>query len=177
MILFYVHLNCKRFTEFDAHYFPEKDVIFTRFSEPKNYSDLREPANTTVLCVEIPCFYQDRIWSQSNDELLKLVTSNLARIGLPVHCEILQSQALKIKYAYPLYRTGYEMHFNSIDDWLSKQPGLLTFGRQGLYAHDNTHHAIFMALKAAECLNTEGQIDTEKWQSARKIFETHVVED
>ena len=72
---------------------------------------------------------------------------------------------------------GFEKYFDILDKWLLSQDRVLSFGRQGLYAHDNTHHAIYMAQSAAECLTSDGKIDRDAWFKARQIFETHVVED
>ena len=106
-----------------------------------------------------------------------MVIDGLAQVGLPVTGELLQVTTKKLRFAYPLYKDGYEELFETIDDWIESLEGVLTFGRQGLYAHDNTHHAIFMALKAVDCLDSEGQFNKEKWIAARDIFKTHVVED
>jgi hypothetical protein len=53
----------------------------------------------------------------------------------------------------------------------------LTFGRQGLFAHDNTHHALAMALAASHCLDRAGHFDLALWAKHRETFESHVVED
>ena len=53
----------------------------------------------------------------------------------------------------------------------------MTFGRQGLFAHDNTHHALAMAYALDECIDSAGRLDRERWCSHRRVFETHVVED
>jgi len=177
MVLVYLQLDTDQFTEYDAHYFPGASISFTRISEPRNYSDLRKPDNSTVLCVEMPCFFEDEIWNQSDDSLRQLIVEDLKKISLPISCDVISVHTKRIQFAYPLYTTGYEENFNTIDEWLSTQNGLLTFGRQGLYAHDNTHHAIFMAMKASESLDENGQIDHENWKAARKLFEQHVVED
>ena len=55
-------------------------------------------------------------------------------------------------------------------------PRLLSYGRQGLFAHDNTHHALAMAYAAADCLR-DGDFDRARWREYRAAFETHVVED
>ena len=55
--------------------------------------------------------------------------------------------------------------------------GLLTFGRQGLFAHDNTHHALATAHAAVDCFQRDGRFDADKWQAYRRVFATHVVED
>jgi hypothetical protein len=53
---------------------------------------------------------------------------------------------------------------------------LLVYGRQGLFAHDNTHHALFMAYSAVDCLTTKG-FDLARWAEYRETFKSHVVED
>jgi protoporphyrinogen oxidase len=177
MLLVYLAVEQPRFTEFDAHYFPESGLPFTRVSEPKNYAALKEPAERTVLCAEIPCAPEDAVWSQSDEELGRTVADGLSLAGLPLSAAVSQVQVERIRFAYPVYRSGYEAFFDCIDGWLGEQPGLLHFGRQGLYAHDNTHHALYMAQAAARCLRDDGQIDRKEWQRERAVFATHVVED
>lgn len=177
MVLAYVQLNTGRFTEFDAHYFPGEDIPFTRLSEPRNYSDRREPEGRTVLCAEIPCFLNDEIWSSSDQELATLVSTGLEQADIPIQAEITAVKSVRLPFAYPLFTRGYEQHFKTLDQWVNTLDGILSFGRQGLYVHDNTHHAIYMAQAAARCLRPEGSIDKQSWQKERKIFESHVVED
>lgn len=177
MVLVYLLLDQDRFTEYDAHYFPGEEFPFTRISETKNYSDRSEPAGRTSLCAEMPCFLNDAIWSLSGPELADHVSAGLARAGLPLTAKILDVQVRRIAHAYPLFSTGYEQHFALLDNWVDQLDGLLSFGRQGLYVHDNTHHAIFMAQAAVRCLQQDGTIDTAAWHEQRRIFEKHVVED
>jgi protoporphyrinogen oxidase len=176
MLLVYLVLGTDRFTEFDAHYFPETELPFTRVSEPKNYAAREEPRGRTVLCAEIPCNRGDAIWSAHESELGDIVRHGLERTGLPVRSPVVEVVVRRLPAAYPIYRIGYETHFERVDQWISGLPGVLSFGRQGLYAHDNTHHALFMARAAVDCLKT-GQFNHGEWQRYRRIFETHVVED
>jgi protoporphyrinogen oxidase len=176
MLLVYLTLGTDRFTEFDAHYFPEEGLPFTRLSEPKNYSTVREPKGVTVLCAEIPCNRSDSIWSSSDAELGELVREGLARARLPVRCPLLDITVRRLPAAYPIYGQGYEAAFDSVDRWINGLDGLLSFGRQGLYAHDNTHHALFMALAAVDCLRGE-RFDRNVWNAYREQFAAHVVED
>ena len=133
---------------------------FTRISEPKNYAALPEPRGRTVLCAEIPCGRQDAIWSASDAELGEIVTDGLTRTGLPVRCAVIEIAVRRLPAAYPIYRIGYEQNFEIVDRWVSALPGVLSFGRQGLYAHDNTHHALFMAQAAVDCLE-DGRFDRQ----------------
>jgi protoporphyrinogen oxidase len=177
MILIYLVIEQPQFTPYDAHYFPEADIKLTRLSEPKNYSGCREPANRTVLCGELPCSVYDEIWRASNDELAEVVRESLARCGLPIQSPILQATTKRLPYAYPIYRKGYEAPFAALDEWAAGLKNVLTFGRQGLFAHDNTHHALAMAYAAVDCLDQSGAFDMERWCQYRDEFAKHVVED
>jgi protoporphyrinogen oxidase len=176
MLLIYLVLETDRFTEFDAHYFPGEDVSITRLSEPKNYS-LHDQRGLTVLCAELPCSKTSSWWTASADELGALVLRDLETAGLPVSARVRRVEVRRLAQAYPIYTRSYREHFDRIDEWIGSVDNLLTFGRQGLFAHDNTHHTLAMAYAAAECLSDEGTVDRSRWSAHRKEFESHVVED
>lgn len=177
MILIYLAVEQERFSEFDAHYFPESEIPITRMSEPRNYSTVTEPRDRTVLCAEIPCSTADAWWSMPDAELGRLVQETLASLGIPIRSRVLEVVTRRLPQAYPIYESGYEAHFERIDTWLSGLAPVLTLGRQGLFAHDNTHHALAMGYAAADCLDAQGQFDRARWARHRAVFETHVVED
>lgn len=176
MLLIYLVLGQDRFSEYDAHYFPETAIPITRLSETKNYHNVREPRDRTVVCAELPCFTSDTIWSLSDDELGGLLCQWLAEAGIPPTAPVIKVATQRLHQAYPVYQSDYETHLEEIDKYLEGIDGLLSFGRQGLHAHDNTHHALFMAYAAVKCL-CDSNFDTLRWQSFRRIFDTHVVED
>jgi protoporphyrinogen oxidase len=177
MLLVYLVLEQERFSEYDAHYFPGAELPFTRVSEPKNYAAQGEPRGRTVLCAEIPCSASDPVWSMDDGGLGRVVADGLARAGLPVTSRVAEVAVRRLPAAYPIYRRGYEAHFACLDAWLDGIDGVLSFGRQGLFAHDNTHHALYMAEAAASCLREDGSFDRAAWHGYRRVFETHVVED
>ncbi len=176
MVLVYLILPAARFSEYDAHYFPGAELRVTRLSEPKNYADLRAPADRTVLCAELPCSPDEDVWSMSNSELGELVALDLARAGIPLPVRPLAVEVRRLRQAYPIYAIGYERWFGVLDAWVDSLPRLLSYGRQGLFAHDNTHHALAMAYAAADCLEASG-FRRDRWAECRRGFETHVVED
>lgn len=177
MVLIYLVLEQSQWTPYDAHYFPEADIKLTRLSEPKNYAARHEPADRTVLCGELPCMVNDEIWNASDVDLGEIVKDSLAKCGLPIKSQVLKVVTKRLPFAYPIYREGYEKHFELQDEWAGGLDGVLTFGRQGLFAHDNTHHALAMAYGAVDCLNADGSFDKVKWQAYRQEFAKHVVED
>lgn len=176
MILVYLQLDVEQFTEYDAHYLPEAGVRITRLSEPKNYRDAVPPTGKTVLCAELPCEADDDVWKMDDASLGQLVAADLKTVGLPLARPPIAVFTRRLRQAYPIYLTGYEAHFGALDRWADSIPRFLTFGRQGLFAHDNTHHALRMGYAAAECLRPDG-FDERAWRAYRTEFESHVVED
>lgn len=176
MLLVYLVLDVDRYTAFDAHYLPEPVTPVTRVSEPKNYRDGDDPAGRTVLCAEIPCSPGDELWKASDEELGRIVIRGLQAVELP---DVLPShvQVVRVPHVYPIYAIGHEDAFAVVDAWASEHSALLTFGRQGLFAHDNAHHALSMAWAAADALRPDGSFDEEAWAAARRAFAQHVVED
>jgi protoporphyrinogen oxidase len=176
MILIYLLLDTEQFTEFDAHYFPDTAIAITRLSEPTNYA-LADLPGRTVLCAELPCSTEDAVWRASDAELAKLVAQSLNTAGIPVRCRVLETASRRLAQAYPIYHRGYQAHFDRMDQWVSGIEGLVTFGRQGLFAHDNTHHALAMAYALDSCIRDDGSLDRPRWAEYRHAFRQHVVED
>jgi protoporphyrinogen oxidase len=177
MILIYLVIQQAQFSEYDAHYFPELTIPVSRISEPKNYSAVSEPPDRTILCAELPADPEELEWALSDEELGRRLCTWLAEVGLPVRAPVLRTAVRRLNYAYPVYDRGFEAHFKVMDDWLTQLTGLLTFGRQGLFAHDNTHHALAMAYAAADCFSCDGEFNRALWSRYRQDFENHVVED
>jgi protoporphyrinogen oxidase len=176
MVLVYIELDVGRFHETDAHYFPEENVLMTRLSEPKNYYGHTEPRTSTILCAEIPCDRTDEVFSMSDEALGEMLVRDMAKVDLHVPRPPVRTFSRRLPQAYPIYPKGYDKPLGALDAFVSDLPGFLTFGRQGLFAHDNLHHALFMAYCAVDCLKGE-TFDRAKWAGYREIFKSHVVED
>jgi protoporphyrinogen oxidase len=176
MTLVYLELPVDQFTEFDAHYFPAADVRITRLSETRNYGLVKVPAGRTVICAEIPCAVGDAIWTAKDEDLGRLLAEDLAHSGIPLPVPARAVHVARLPQAYPIYMTGYEPSLEKLDGYVSGIERLLSYGRQGLFAHDNTHHALAMAYAAVDCL-ADGRFDVAKWDEHRREFATHVVED
>lgn len=176
MILIYLVLGTDQFTEYDAHYFPDAGVPITRLSEPKNYGLATLPG-LTVLCAELPCSQQDPVWRAPDHELGTLMKSALEAAGLPVKAQIHTVCSRRLPQAYPIYTRQYREHFDRVDSWLNSIEGIVTFGRQGLFAHDNTHHALAMSYALNRCLSDDAVLDRNRWADCRLEFQKHVVED
>jgi protoporphyrinogen oxidase len=175
-VLVYLTLDRDRFSGFDAHYLPEGWTPVTRISEPRNYRDSSDPEGVTVLCAEVPCAPDDRWWAGSDAGLAAMVADTCAAAGLdrPESCAV---EVVRRRYAYPIATGATVQRLQRIEQWVASLPGVVTLGRQGLFAHDNTHHALAMAWAAADALRPDGTFDHDRWRAAREGFRAHVVED
>jgi protoporphyrinogen oxidase len=177
MVLVYVVHEGGRWSPYDAHYLPGPETPLTRLSEPANYRvSADDPPARSVLCAELPCAVGDPVWSASDDELATIVDDAVAATGLP---PINRSGVVvrRLPHVYPIYQPGYERHLAPLDSWVGELARVTTFGRLGLFAHDNTHHAIAMAYDAVDALRVDGSRDEGRWAAARRRFSDHVVED
>ena len=177
MILIYLVIEAERFTEFDAHYFPGADVRITRLSEPKNYGLAVSPTSDGALCRVAVQHRRSGMADVRRTNSAQVVRDALARAGLPLKSPVTRVATRRLPQAYPIYTEGYRRAFDIVDRWAGSMDGLLTFGRQGLFAHDNTHHALAMAYAANRCLSDDGALDRQGWAASRRQFESHVVED
>jgi protoporphyrinogen oxidase len=178
MTLVYLAFDVASISEFDASYFPALDVSASRVSEPKRYRDgaATDPAGRTVLCAEIPCEPEGEVWHMTAEALGVRVRSELATqdLLLPEPSDVV---VRRVRHAYPIYTIGFEESLATTESWALAQRSLLSLGRQGLFAHDNTHHALATAWAAAEALGADGRLDRREWAGARERFAAHVVED
>jgi protoporphyrinogen oxidase len=177
MVLVYLVHAGGRWTGFDAHYLPGAETPVSRLSEPANYRvSADDPADRTVLCAELPCAVGDPLWTASDQELAAVVTEGLAVAGLPP-VRLAGVEVRRLPHVYPVYETGYAAALAPLETWADSLPRVTTFGRLGLHAHDNTHHAIAEALDAVAALRPDHTRDPATWAAARTRFATHVVED
>jgi protoporphyrinogen oxidase len=177
MVLVYLVHTGGRWTGHDAHYLPGPQTRVTRLSEPANYRASRDdPADRSVLCAEIPCAVGDPVWTSTPDDLAELVRDGLRASGLPA-VQFGGVEVRRLPHVYPVYEIGYADRLRPLDEWVDGLDRVTTFGRLGLFAHDNSHHAMAEALDAVAALRPDGTRDPGRWAAARARFAAHVVED
>ncbi len=177
MVLVYVVHAGRPWTPYDAHYLPGLDTPVTRISEPANYRvSATDPTDRTVLCCEIPCTVGDDLWTAPDQALAEIVTDALAGNGLPP-VRLAGMHVERLPRVYPIYELGFRGHLAGVDAWAQTLPNVTTFGRLGLFVHDNTHHTLAMAYDAVDALVAGERFDAVAWAAARERFESHVVED
>lgn len=177
LVLVYLVLRTRRWTPFDAHYLPGPETPVSRVSEPRNYRDSPEdPADRTVLCVEVPCSVGDATWGSDDGELAARVAVDLEAAGLPA-VRPTAWELKRVPAVYPVYASGVEDDRGAVERWAASLHDVVPLGRGGLFTHDNIHHALAMAWAAADALAPDGTWDAGAWEAARARFGAHVVED
>lgn len=177
LVLVYLTLPLQQWTTFDAHYLPGTAHLAARVSEPRNYRDsASDPHGITVVCAEVPATVGDAVWTASDADLAARLLDDFRRLGLPAVAPA-DVTTVRLPRVYPLYRPGFEWDLVALEWWLAEHPRLVSFGRQGLFVPDNTHHALAMADAAANALRSDGRFDRHAWAKARAGFHHHVVED
>jgi protoporphyrinogen oxidase len=177
MVLAYLVFDVDRLTEFDAHYFPGLQTPVSRMSEPKNFRvSADDPVGTTVLCAELPCWVGDETWDASADEVAARVIDTLTPLGFEFPA-LAGADVRRIPHCYPVYAGTYRQDQGEVEAWLDGQDRILAFGRQALFATDNTHHVLQMGWDAAGVVQADGTIDRQAWQPARDSYRENVVED
>ena len=135
-------LNVKSVTEAATVYFPEPEFPFTRISEPANRSVHMSPQGKTSLVAEVPCNAKDEVWNLEKDELVKLVSRPLVKIGWIREEEIMDAWVGQVYDAYPVMETGYEEKVRRIDHFLRGFGNLKTTGRNGRFAYLSIHNIL-----------------------------------
>lgn len=178
MVLVHLVVEGPQWTPYDAHYLPEAWTPLTRISEPRNYrDDPTQPDDRTVLTAEVPCDVGDDVWRADDETLRDLTLDAIAHADLPTP-RVLDTVTRRLPSAYPILVPGTTERVEVLEDWAATRPHLLTFGRHGLFVHDNSHHALSMAWAAVDALDADGRsVDDRRWARSRAGFRSHVVED
>lgn len=175
IVLVYVVHRGGRWTKHDVHYIPGGRTPVTRISEPMNHRiNPEDPDDRDVVCFELPCDIGDDIWNASDDELAEVVRECTRETRLP-ELNMDWVQVKRVRNVYPVYHRGYKDQLAVLEEWVEQLPHVTTFGRQGLFTPDNTHHAMLMGYEAADALGS-GEFDRDHWNAARDRFSRHIVE-
>ncbi len=115
---------------------------------PQLYGD----AKTTILCLEYWCYDNDTIWSENEDALVQLASTEIMQTGLIKSGKILRGKMIRIPRCYPVYARGYKELMKPIERYLRTLSGLNVIGRYGSFKYNNQDHSILMGLMVAQNL-------------------------
>ncbi|MGI8477991.1 MAG: FAD-dependent oxidoreductase [Thermomicrobiales bacterium] len=149
-------------------YVHDKDILFGRFHEPKNWSPAMVPSpDVTSLVVEYFCSYGDSIWNMTEEELVEQTVKHLVNdLKFITRDEVIDGFTIRAPRAYPSYVIGYEEPLAKIKAFVESLENLQIIGRYGTFRYNNTDHSIETGLLAAKNLLGEhhdlDQVNAEK---------------
>jgi protoporphyrinogen oxidase len=149
-----VMLKKKQVTHDTWLYVHDKNILFGRFHEPKNWSPAMVPGDDfTSLVVEYFCSYGDSIWNMTEYQLVEQTVKHLVEdLGFITRDEVIGGFAIRAPRAYPSYVIGYEQPLKKIKDFIDSLDNLQIIGRYGTFRYNNTDHSIETGLLAAKNL-------------------------
>lgn len=139
---------------------------------------------STILTMEYWCYDHDKIWTESNEQLIQLASSELKQTGLLKNSKIINGYVYRINKCYPVYDKGYKKKLRIIESYLDSFCGLHVIGRYGAFKYNNQDHSILMGILAAEnIINSakhnlwEINTDYEVYQESSVITKTGLVKN
>lgn len=149
LVIVAIMVDRARITDQTWIYIPEKKIPFGRIHEPTNWSPAMAPPGKSLLVTEFFSFKGDAVWSMGDRMLADLAADNLVGLGLINRREILDSVAVRVPKAYPLFEVGYRKHTAELHDYLGRFSNLHITGRSGLFRYYNMDVAIQSGREAA----------------------------
>jgi protoporphyrinogen oxidase len=133
-------------------YVHDRNILFGRFHEPKNWSPAMTPGEEfTSLVVEYFCSFGDQIWSMSESELVDQTVRHLVHdLQFIAPEEVIGGFAVRAPRAYPAYVMGYEKPLAAIREFIGEMDNLQIIGRYGTFRYNNTDHSIETGMLAAK---------------------------
>jgi len=145
-------------------YIQERDVKLGRVQVFNNWSPyMVVDKNTVWIGLEYFCNQGDSFWNKTDEELGRIGTEELSRIGIIREEDVLDKVIIKMPKAYPAYFGTYDQ-FDKIRNYTDGIENLFLIGRNGMHRYNNMDHSMLAAMAAVD--NIIGGIKTKDniWQ-------------
>jgi protoporphyrinogen oxidase len=145
-------------------YIHEPSVKVGRIQNFRSWSPEMVPnPEQSCLGLEYFCFEGDGLWTSSDEELIALAKTELAKIGLATEKDIIDGCVVRQKKAYPVYDDGYKQNVEIIRSELAdKYPTLHLVGRNGMHKYNNQDHAMMTAMLTVKNIKA-GELSYDIW--------------
>ena len=132
-------------------YIHEPGVHVGRIQNFRSWSPWMVPNKTDAsVGLEYFCFEGDEVWSMSDDDLVKMATEEIQRLGLAKAEKVKFGFAVRVHKAYPIYDAEYGERLATIREWLEGIENLTQVGRNGLHRYNNSDHSMLTAMRAVD---------------------------
>jgi protoporphyrinogen oxidase len=159
-ILVFLHVNAKNLFPDNWLYVHSSDLQMGRITNFCNWvPEINNGKDSTIVVLEYWCYDNDKMWKDSDADLVSLAKTEAKKTGLLGDAEITDGFVYKIPRCYPVYSKGYKEFLKPVEDYLSTVPDLSVIGRYGAFKYNNQDHSILMGLLAAENIIKDSKHD------------------
>ncbi|MEO6708953.1 MAG: NAD(P)/FAD-dependent oxidoreductase, partial [Planctomycetota bacterium] len=118
-----------------------------RIQNFNNWSiDMVPEKGRTCLGMEYFCFEGDGLWTAKDEDLVKLATEELGKLGLADPKLVVDGTVVRMPKAYPIYDAEYRANLDQTREFLDTIPNLHPVGRNGMYKYNNQDHSMLTAM-------------------------------
>lgn len=139
-------------------YIHSPNLEMARIADFTNFSKEMSREGTYPLTLEYFCFEEDKIWEQNNQDIINFGLEELKQI-FDEDFNVIHSEVTRNAKAYPVIRTGYQEHIDTIKNWLRSLENVTAIGRSGMFKYNNQDHAMATGMYAARTLLGKGEFD------------------
>ena len=134
-------------------YIHDPAVQVGRIQNFKNWSPEMVPdPMKTSLGLEYFCTEGDALWTMSDEELIRLATDELERIGLCRAADVEDGCVVRVRKAYPIYGPDYREALAVVREFVDSLENFRTIGRNGLHRYNNQDHAMVTGMLAVRSM-------------------------
>lgn len=170
LCLVYLIVNRAKATDYHWCYLIEPQFLCNRVSEQKNVAPDMLPEDRTVLCVEISCDYDDARWRAPDETLVQMAIDDMVRVGSICADEVADYAVVRLRYAYPIYKLGFEKVLFTVLDSLYQFENLVTIGRHGLFLNNSMDDNVWLGLRVAEYIAQNGAHNDDWWREVQEYM-------
>jgi protoporphyrinogen oxidase len=148
-VLLFLKLGRENILPTKIVYFGSEDIPFSRIYDVGSFSASMVPAEKTLLCLEFPCTYGDKIWNSTAEELAVIAETHLKIAKILEKGDIESAFIEQIKHSYPCFKKGFKDNLKECKEFINSFENIISYGRQGGFSYVNTDQVINDGFKAA----------------------------
>ncbi|MBL7897186.1 MAG: FAD-dependent oxidoreductase, partial [Crocinitomicaceae bacterium] len=131
-ILVYLKLEGQNIFPDNWLYVHATDLEMGRVTNFSNWvPEINNNEKSTIVALEYWSYDEDLIWKKSDQELIDLASSEMAKTGLINGIKVSAGHVVKIPKCYPVYQRGYKAPLQIVENYLSGVRNLSVIGRYG----------------------------------------------
>lgn len=143
---------------------PDKDIIFSRISEQKLFSDECFPKDKTIVSCDFTCDEDSDVWKSEDNKTAKHCINGLERLNILRGSDIIDYRVARIPEFYPVYDIGYRKKIEALFERINSIENIVCAGRLGLCSYSNIDHCVDMGIfLAEEIANGKSPADINRW--------------